>query len=189
MKLCRNKNMYFIIFILFIILFLQSCINVTVEETRINTSNTSIQEIPIKMNITGPDISRDCSLLTSQDIEEICHKEVKEVEAKLVKDAVCAKIFEYDKNEKLYFSYLDYGGTTPQQLKHCTQVLKGEQLTEHACFVAGNINTAYIFGSRYTLTLQNMNLISGYEMCSNLELMHLGKLISNRVYNNLTTSK
>lgn len=182
------KLSLFLVFFIIIILFLQSC------STDKNIMNKSVENISkenksIKVKIKGIDFNADCSLLSAEDINKICNKDVKEVDAKLVKDAVCAKIFEFDKSKRIYFSYLDYGGTTPQQLRHCVNVLKGEKLSENACFVAGNINTAYIFGTRYTVTLQNMNLMQGYEVCSNLELMQLGKSISNRIYNNLTTSK
>ncbi len=128
------------------------------------------------------DRTADCELLSMNDIFNVCNKQVIPIEAQVSGDAVCARNFMTVKGRILTFTYLDLGGTTPQQMVHCVEAMNGESLGEHSCFAANADNTAYVYGKRYTLVIKNNISADENNVCTNDELKSLSRLIESRIY-------
>ena len=163
-------------------LLLSACSNEILDDRNQNIKKTIIGvDDPMSIGTENPkpaDGNADCNLLNAEEVSNICNITLIAIKGQPTGDEVCIKQFMTSRGITMSFSYLDLGGTTPQQKIHCVNAMKGESLGENSCFAENAGNVAYVYDPYYTAVLKN----DIGSVCSNEDLKQLAVLLESKIY-------
>lgn len=155
------------------------------ESTESTISNTALK--------LGPDADGNCTLLTIEDIKNVCGVDTTaEIQEPRTED-VCSTRFVKDGTkyaDRIYQSVTiryntDYDPDTDDvntMIKNLVDRLDAERLSNNAVFVPPSGDWSVIYGTKYKIIVQNTIPTSPNIICKPEQIKELGILVSERIY-------
>jgi uncharacterized protein YcfL len=164
------------------------------EEETLNNNEKTGSEVTLSdagsgLGLAEDDTTDDCLLLTAEDIKNICGVDTTAEEQEVSKGTgqVCMTMFKT--NDPMKSAKISYSGgynPTPEVIETlmtaCVDSLKGERITDYACYAEAAGKVAVVHGKKWKITIGNAMPMEDYFICTPEQVKELGKLVSDRIY-------
>jgi len=160
-----------------------------VEEETKNVVDEKTDEKTDSDNLAADDTTDDCSLLSVDDIKEVCGAMTvaEDQVANVDQGQVCIKMFKTDdpmKSMKVYYTGDNSKGSLSAETlaESSCNGMKAEMITDYSCYAEIAGKSVYVFGKKRTVIINNALPMEDYFLCSREQLKELGKIVSDRIY-------